>query len=249
MNRIAIFFLFALLIPLGLRAQPPIPKHNGTWVYDEVGVLSPGMAQRINQAIRQHEDSTSNQIGVLIISSLDGYPLEQYALEVAEAWGIGNKQKDNGVLLLFVIQDRKVRIEVGYGLEGSLTDAMSNRIIRNEIAPRFSAGDYDGGVAQAVVAIMRVIEGEYINDDPRPEEKDVGSSLFTILIIIVLVIAMSKGGGRGGRGGGYWSSGGGWIGGGGFGGSSGGGFSGGGGFGGSFGGGGGFGGGGASGSW
>lgn len=242
MNRI---FLLLFFLPLLSIAQRTIPTHGGKWVHDEANVLSAQAISELEMILRYERDSTSNQIAVLIIPSLEGESLEDFSLRVAEQWKIGQKGKDNGVLLLIAMQERRMRIETGLGLEGLLTDAMSSRINRNEIAPRFRLGDYDGGVKAGVLAIIQVIKGEYKNDNPTPQKRSrKGSPLTTIIIIIVLIILASRR--KGGGGGGYWSSGGGFIGpmgGGGFGGSSGGSW------GGSFGGGGGFGGGGSSNSW
>jgi uncharacterized protein len=246
MKRIQLFLLF--LFPWVANAQPQIPEHNGRWVHDEANILSVQVTQRLESILQSERDSTSNQIAVLIISSLEGESLEEYSLRVAEKWRLGKSNKDNGVLLFISKDDKKMRIEVGYGLEGALTDAMSSRIIRNEIAPRFRQGDYDGGVQAGIVAIIQAIKGEYVNDDPPPKKRhSKRSPLATILIVILIIILVSRG--RRGGGGGTWSAGRGWMGPiGGFGGGSwgggGGGFSGG-----SFGGGGGFGGGGSSGSW
>ena len=194
--------------------------------------------------LKAERDSTSNQIAVLIIPSLDGDVLEDYAIRVAHnEWKLGDKDKDNGVLLLIVLDERKIRIETGYGLEGVLTDALASRINRNEIAPRFKAGDYDGGVKAGVLAIMQSIKGEYKNDAPDQYKRkgQKRSPLITIIIIIIIILILSR---RNRGGGGYWSTGGGFfgpIGGFGGGGSGGGGVD--------FGGGGGFGGGGSSDSW
>ena len=228
-------------------SQPDIPEHGGFWVHDEAKVLSAQAKYRLESILQSERDSTSNQIAILIIPSLEGGSLEEYSLRVAEKWKLGKADKDNGALLLISIQDRQVRIEVGYGLEGTLTDAMSSRIIRNEIAPHFRNGDYEAGVEAGLTGIIKAISGEYVNDDPLPQKRDAKKfPLGTIIIIIVIIILASRGR-RGG--GGHWSSGRGWIGPiGGVGGSgwgSGGGFGGGG----SFGGGGCFGGGGSSGSW
>jgi uncharacterized protein len=195
--------------------------------------------------LKAERDSTSNQIAVLIIPSLNGEALEDYAIKVAhQEWKLGQKDKDNGVLLLIVIDDRKVRIEAGYGLEGVLTDALSSRINRNEIVPFFKQGDYDNGVKAGVTAIMKAIKGEYKNDNPIPTRKKFRRSrspLTTIIIVIVIIIIAAS---RRRGGGGGFMSGGGFI--GGFGGgSSGGSWS----SGSDFGGGGGFGGGGSSDSW
>jgi uncharacterized protein len=239
-----------LFLSIVAYSQPDIPEHGGFWVHDEARVLSAQAKNRLESILQAERDSTSNQIAILIISSLEGGSLEEYSLRVAEKWKLGKRDKDNGALLLISIQDRLVRIEAGYGLEGSLTDAMSSRIIRNEIAPHFRNGDYDGGIEAGLMGIIQAIKGEYVNDDPLPQRRNAKKfPLGTIIIIIIIIILASRG--RRGGGGGHWSSGRGWIGPIGGIGSSGSWGGGGGGFGGggSFGGGGGFGGGGSSGSW
>jgi uncharacterized protein len=245
------FALLVVLAPLIGLAQVAIPEHGGKWVHDDANILSESTEATLEAMLKADRDSTSNQIAVLTIPSLQGGSLEEYSLAVAEKWALGKKEKDNGVLLLIVSEDRLIRIEVGYGLEGVLTDALSSRINRNEIAPYFRQGDYDTGVKEGVVAIIDAIKGEYKNDDPPQRRKSSRRSplaTLVILIIIFIIISRRGRGGRGGRGGGYWSSGSGWVGpmaGGFFGGRS----SGRGGSWGDFGGGGGFGGGGSSDSW
>ena len=242
-----LYFFLLLLLPAAVFAQRSIPEHGGVWVHDEANVLSASGKAQIEAMLQAERDSTSNQIAVLIIPSLDGEALEDYSLRVAEKWGIGQKTKSNGVLFLIAMQDRQMRIETGYGLEGMLTDAMSSRINRNEVAPYFRQGKYDEGVYAGTLAIIQTIKGEYKNDaPPRRKVSRRSSPLVTIIVIILVILFASRRGGGGGRRGGYWSTGG-WIGGGGFGG--GGGWGGGSGGGADFGGGGGFGGGGSSDSW
>jgi uncharacterized protein len=159
-----ISFLF-LLVSVHVFAQKPVPELWGQRVHDDAGVLSASTLSQLEQQLKLYEDSTSNQIAVLTTPSLDGEVLEEYSLKVAEKWKLGQESKDNGALLLIVVNDRKMRIEVGYGLEGVLTDAMSNRIIRNEIAPNFRREDYDAGVLAGVSAMIAVIGGEYVADD------------------------------------------------------------------------------------
>lgn len=244
MKRIVIV-LFALL-PLGSLAQVPIPELWGTRVHDEANLLSAQFVTELEQTLKRHEDSTSNQIAVLIIPTLEDVPIEDYTLRVAEAWKLGQAEKDNGILLFVAVRDRKVRIEVGEGLEGVVPDAIANQIIRNEIAPNFRQNNYEGGIRAAVGAIIQAIGGEYVADETsNTGRRGRGGSLWGTLIILLIIIAISRmgGGGRGNHRRGGWTSGGGWYGGG---------FSGrgGGGFGGGFsGGGGGFSGGGSSGSW
>jgi uncharacterized protein len=240
---VALLFLFSTFV----YSQPAIPDQGGYWVHDEANVLSSETKAKLESILQAEQDSTSNQIAVLLISSLEGGALEEYTLRVAEKWKIGQREKDNGVLLLISINDRKMRIETGYGLEGALTDAISSRIIRNEIAPHFRNSDYNRGVEAGVMSIIQAIKGEYVNDEPIPQKRNSKKSPLATIIIIIIILIIASRGRRGG--GGHWSSGRGWIGPiGGVGGSSswgsGGGFGGG-----SFGGGGGFGGGGSSGSW
>jgi len=124
------------------------------WVTDRTGTLTPDEAAGIEEELRAFADSTSTQVVLLMIPTTGDLAVEEYAYEVARANGIGHKGKDNGVLLLVATEDRKVRIEVGYGLEGVLTDQLSGVIIRSEIAPRFRAGDYAGGLRAGARAIM-----------------------------------------------------------------------------------------------
>ncbi|HYG19883.1 MAG TPA: TPM domain-containing protein [Ohtaekwangia sp.] len=246
--RASVLLVLLSLLCFGSVAQVAVPEHGGRWVHDEANVLSANTEAELEAILKAERDSTSNQIAVLVIPTLQGESLEEYAIRVAhKEWKLGQADKDNGVLLLIVVNDRLVRTEVGMGLEGVLTDALSSRINRNEIAPRFRAGDYDGGVKAGVMAIIQGIKGEYKNDaPPRRKKSKRGSPFITLLIIMAVIFAMSRRKGGGGGRGGYWSSGAGWIGmGGGFGGGGGGGS-----WGGSdFGGGGGFGGGGSSDSW
>jgi uncharacterized protein len=239
------FSLLFVLLPFICLGQLAIPEHGGRWVHDEANIISAGTEAMLESMLKGERDSTSNQIAILTVSSLQGEPIEEYSLHVAEAWKLGKAEKDNGVLLLIAIEDKQIRIETGYGLEGVLTDALSSRINRNEIAPHFRQGDYDGGVQAGVTAIIQAIKGEYKNDDPpRQVRKSSRRSPLTTIIILIVIIIIASRRGRGGRGGGgYWSSGSGWV--GGFGGGSGSSW----GSGSDFGGGGGFGGGGSSDSW
>jgi uncharacterized protein len=160
MNKFYLLLLFLTLSFIG-TAQRELPELWGMRVHDEAKALSSQVVQQLEQQLKLYEDSTSNQIAILTISSLAGEAVEDFALRVAEKWKLGQKEKDNGVLLLIAIEDRKMRIEVGSGLEGVLPDAVCSQIIRNEMAPNFRRGDYDAGVQAAVNAIIASIAGEY----------------------------------------------------------------------------------------
>lgn len=196
---------FSLLLSAVSFAQRAVPDHGGVWVHDEAHVLSATTVAELESVLKAERDSTSNQIAVLIIPSLEGDDIDSYGIRVADAWKIGQKDKDNGAILLIAIQDKKMRIEVGQGLEGVLTDAMSSRINRNEIAPRFRQGDYDGGVKAGVFAIIQTIKGQYVNTDPPHRKRSGRSPWLTVLFIVILLIVMSRR--RGGGLGGYWAAG------------------------------------------
>ncbi|MFN0149709.1 MAG: TPM domain-containing protein [bacterium] len=242
---------------------PPRPQAR---LSDFAGLIDPTARASLEADLTRFEGATSSQIAVAIFPSLEGESLEDFVNRVFETWKLGQAERDNGVLLAIFIGDRLARIEVGYGLEGALTDAVSSRILRERLTPAFREGRYAEGIASAVAAIEAATRGEFTAEAPSSERKDARAELLRavfIFAIIVVFITISNRGGMGGgttvigrdgmrrvrRGG--WGGGGPFI--GGFGGGSGGGWgSGGGGFGGGggfSGGGGSSGGGGASGSW
>lgn len=247
-------FVLFLLIICGLSyAQPQIPSLS-QWTTDLTGTLTSEEIAYLNNDLRTFSDSTSNQLVVLMISTLDDYPIESYAYETSAKNKIGSQKNNNGVLFLIVKDDRKFRIEVGYGLEGALPDALTNSILRNEVAPYFKRGEYFEGIRAGVDALQAAAAGEYSVKKKKTDKdsfKGMGI-LFIIILFVIINMLFRGGGGRRGRGGIVFfpgGFGGGYRGGGSFGGFSGGGGGGGGGFGGFSGGGGSFGGGGSSGSW
>lgn len=128
-------------------------------VVDNAEIISPDVRERLTRALKDYEDKTGAQIAVLTVPTLGGDSVEDYAVHVFQEWKLGQKGKDNGVLVLVAPKDRKMRIEVGYGLEGSLTDVAASRIIRNVMTPRFKDNDYDKGIEDGVTAIIGTIEG------------------------------------------------------------------------------------------
>lgn len=154
-----------VLVPLlvaGMLLAPAraadVPYLSGR-VVDDAEILSPATRERLTAALQAHEEATTNQVAVLTVPTIDGESIEGYAARVFEAWKLGRRDRDNGVLLVIVPQDRMLRIEVGYGLEGTLTDVASSRIIRNLMTPPFKAGDYDRGVTDGVLAVVAQLEG------------------------------------------------------------------------------------------
>ncbi len=163
--------LLALAVPLAAQAQPAVPALTGR-VVDRADVLSPETERVLTALFAEHERATSNQIVVLTVPSLEGDSVEGFALRVFDAWGLGQADRDNGVLLLIARDDREMRIEVGYGLEGALTDAEAGRIIRSEFVPAFRNGDYDGGTLAGAEAVIGTIEGTY-----EPADTDSGNEV------------------------------------------------------------------------
>lgn len=185
---------------LEVPAAPPLERP----IIDQTESLANEDINRIAQLINAERQKKSFQIGVLMISTLGSDDsLEEYSLKVARQWGIGDKKKSNGVLLLIAKNDRKMRIEVGNGMEGSLTDARASQIIRNTIAPKFRSGDYAGGVEAGVKRIIDVAEGRNLSDNDMDGESIV-SMLFIVIFITIIVIAILKGNGSNGSRRRYW---------------------------------------------
>ena len=190
-------FLQALLFANNSFAQNIISKPNPlTLVTDVAGVLTPEQKQALENKLVAIDDSSSNQIAVVIIPSLDGYPKEEYATKLFRDWGIGNKKTNNGILLLIAVNDRQIRIEVGYGLEGAIPDITALNIIDNDIKPAFKAGNYYEGIDQATDNIAKAAVGEYkVAKVKKSKSKGSGGLFLIILIIIFLVLRNGRGGG------------------------------------------------------
>ena len=137
-----------------------VPALKGR-VNDYANMISPATVHQLDAVLGQLERTDSTQIVVLTIPSLEGDSIEDFSIRVADKWKIGQKGKDNGAILIISKNDRKIRIESGYGLEGSLTDLISGRIIRNVIVPYFKRGDFDTGISSGVLAMIQAVKGEY----------------------------------------------------------------------------------------
>ena len=154
---IALAALLASVRNLWALEVPPLEGR----VNDYAHMLSPQTRAQLDSYLADLERTDGTQIVVLTVPSLQGDSMEDFSIHVAEKWGIGQKKNDNGAILLIAKNDRKIRIEVGYGLEGRLTDLMSGRIIRNVIAPQFKMGRFDQGVVDGVAAMVATVKGEY----------------------------------------------------------------------------------------
>jgi len=247
-----VVLLLALAIPKGVAEDIQIPPLTGR-VVDQAHILNDAEESRLTSKLRSLEEKTTIQLVIVTLPSLKNRPIEDWGLALGRGWGIGQKGKDNGVLLIVAPNDRELRIEVGYGLEGTLPDATANAIIRNVIVPRFKGGNMAGGISDGANAIIAVLTGN--GEEYTPSRMAAVSNLvsqwspvlFVGFFVFLMIIAQFRRGLRGGRY--YRNSNGGWLyvdnsdrwsGGSGFSGGGGGGFSGGGGS---------FGGGGSSGRW
>lgn len=177
------YIAFFLIFISSIFAQPKIPELK-MWATDLTNTLRQSELNDLNFRLKSYEDSTSNQIVVLMIPTLEDYPIEMLSEKIASDNKIGTAKNDNGILLLIAKDDRELRIEVGYGLEGAVPDAIASSIIRNVIRPQFRDDDYYAGISDGINAIMKAIGGEYVADD----SDDSSNFPFVIFIIILIVI-------------------------------------------------------------
>jgi uncharacterized protein len=241
---VLLFWVFALTA----QAELKFPELTGR-VVDNAQMIEPAVREQLTQQLNAHEKTTGEQLVVVTLPDLQGTDIADFGYQLGRYWGIGQKDKNNGALLIVARDERKLRIEVGYGLEGRLTDAQSSVIINQVITPAFKAGNFSKGISDGVAAMLVVLGGNPLDEpstvyEPRGDQESdfvgrhPGLFVFLVLLFILTIFIgqmfgiLPSGGGRGGSGGG--------LGGGGFGGGGGGGFSGGGGS---------FGGGGSSGGW
>lgn len=203
MVRVRIFLpaIVFLLVAASLLAAPKLPDHDGL-ITDRAGVLNRSDIQQLESKAGAYRQQTGSEIAVLIVPTIGDQSLEDYAHDVFKAWGVGQKDKDNGVLFLVAIQEKKARVEVGYGLEGELTDLESGRLVstKSTMAQFFRNGDYAGGVNAVLDGIVQAIGGEY---DP-PQQKDDGDDRKSVglpfgFIIFFLLIAILRRRGSTGR--------------------------------------------------
>jgi uncharacterized protein len=173
-------------------AEPLFPTLTGR-IVDQAGLLDAAARSRIEGKLKDLETKTTTQLVVVTLSSLDGYDIADYGYQLGRRWGIGQKGQNNGVLLIVAPAERKVRIEVGYGLEGTLTDAVSRLIMDHAILPRFRTKDFAGGIERGVDDIVQVLSGDADDFKRRAAERDSrpqggeGFGLFTLVLFILIL--------------------------------------------------------------
>jgi uncharacterized protein len=186
-------------------AQSPLPPKPAAYVLDQSGVFSPTAREALARDLEQFERESSNQIVVAVMPRVpDDYVMEDFTQRTAEAWGAGQKQSDNGIVLFVFPEQREMRIEVGYGLEGAVPDGLANQIIQDDIVPSFRSGDMAGGIARGAQALMAASKGEYTGTgrtvaDVQQESADamvnfIVISIFLIFMVLQIRQAMKRGG-------------------------------------------------------
>lgn len=239
MKKVFILLSFFIFTGIGFCEDANLQSYTG-YVNDYADILSSKAKAKLTALSAEIENKTTSQLAILTIDTTSPLDIETYAVKIFEKWGIGQKGKNNGVLILAAVKDRALRIEVGYGLEGAIPDALARNIIEKSIIPFFKKGDYDEGILQGAAVVSKLIAGEYnveiseldnITITASSKEFSIFDFLFLIFIIIILirirllwVFPMSgrgrggywhDGGGSGGFGGGFGGFGGGFSGGGG----------------------------------
>jgi uncharacterized protein len=207
MNKMKLFLIAMVygLSTINLSAKELPPKSNRL-INDYADVLSAEEEQMLEQKLAAYFDSTSTQIAIVLENSLDGDDLFDYSQRLATAWGIGEQGKNNGILIYAAIQDRKLRIHVGYGMEATITDALTTRIRTEYMNPYFKQGNYYQGLDEGTTILIKAASGEHINDRPKHKRKgdvSIGQIIFMIVIFIILGFVFRNRRGRGGRGGGW----------------------------------------------
>ena len=186
-----------LLWTAALQAAPSFPALSGR-VVDEASLMSHKQAHQLTQQLAAFEKRSGIQLVVVSIDTLDGNTIEEYGYQLGRHWGIGQKEHNNGVLLLIAQDERKVRIEVGYGLEGALPDAIAANIIQTRILPAFKRGDMVAGIVAGSQGIMQALAGEYQPVDvAKQQDKSGGPWLFILVVVVMLVLHNLRGGGGG----------------------------------------------------
>ncbi|MGX5818764.1 TPM domain-containing protein [Chitinophaga lutea] len=197
-----LIFWVLLLTGWNALAQEIPPRPNPPrLVNDFAGVLVQSEVEALERKLVAYDDSTSTQIAIVLVNTTGNYDISEVSFKILRDWGIGSKEKNNGVLILAAIQDRRIRIETGYGMEGAVPDAVAFGIINEVIKPNFRDGHYYTGLDEAVDKIISAAAGEY-KGVPRSRKGPSGGNILGIVIIIIILVFLLGRGGGGGRGGG-----------------------------------------------
>lgn len=203
-NRIKLFIpaIFALLLvavrSFGDDKVFPDKPNPPRFVNDFAHMMSPEEDAQLEQKLRAFEEATSNEILVITVTSIGDYDISDYAIKLGKQWGVGKSGKNNGVVIIASLQEHKINISTGKGLEGALTDLTSGRIIRNEMVPQFKAGYYYNGFVKGVDAVIAATKGEYKGEKREQKQHLPVTALIILVIVIVFILRIFRGGGGGG---------------------------------------------------
>jgi uncharacterized protein len=185
--------LFVFLLSFStVFAQEGIPAKPSGYILDEAGLLNPEEENALEQKMRGYADSTSTQFAIVLVNSTNGRDPYDYAIDIGKVWGVGQKGKNNGVVILVAMQDRKLRIVTGRGIEDVLPDAVCKRIINRILKPTFKAGVYYQGLDEATNEMMRRASGEFNNEDSGEEPQGIPPVIIIFLILIIISIYLNR---------------------------------------------------------
>lgn len=217
-KRLVFYLTFAfwcvLLLPCCFAQE--FPEKSNKLVYDFADLISNSEEAGLEDKLENYHDTTSTQIAIVTITSLEGYDVSDYAFKLGEKWGIGQKGKNNGVLILITKKEHDIFIATGYGVEGGLPDALCRRIEEELIIPEFKQGNFFKGLNDGTDAIFKALAGEYKAEPEKnynQKRRPFTTGIIIVIIIIAIIILRNRGGGRGGRGwrtGSFYGGGGGW---------------------------------------
>jgi uncharacterized protein len=197
MKKIILFATFLLLVLFSFGQD--FPERSNTLVTDYTNTLSSEQKSSLETKLVAFDDSTSTQIAVVILKSVGDYEIADYGVQLGRKWGIGSKDKNNGILVLVALGDRKITIQTGYGAEGALPDVIAKEIIENDIKPYFKTGNYYEGLNAGTNSLMKYMKGEYKSDRKRQQNNGSGGIPIVLIIVIVIIIMIFRNSGGGGN--------------------------------------------------
>jgi uncharacterized protein len=191
-NFLRILFFLLIQFPVGVLRADDFPPQSKNIVTDYTNTLSAGELQSLEQKLSAFNDSTSSQVAIVMMASVGNYDIADYTVQLYNKWGIGQKEKNNGVLILVAKEDRKVWITTGYGLEGVFPDALAKRVVNNDILPNFKEGNYYEGLDEGVNSIMSIVKGEYTSDNTKHKKEKVPWFGVLLALFVFFIVIISK---------------------------------------------------------
>jgi uncharacterized protein len=186
-----------LMLCISTAFSQDIPQKSNKLVNDYTNTLSAADVQKLERKLVAYNDSTTTQIAIVIVETTGQSDINQYGVDLIRYWGIGTKEKNNGIAIIIAIKDRKMAIQTGYGAEGGLPDIITQQIIQNDMKPRFKAKDYYGGLDAATTNIMKSMKGEYKAD--ASDGSPIGFIIIIVIVVLIIIFRKRGGGGGGGR--------------------------------------------------